>query len=92
MEIINEIDNIHNKMVDLIDDCKNAIYWFSFNLDITYNTKIYNSITNALHRNIKIYIITSGINPYTINIKHPNLFVKNQIQIGDKYDDICLNR
>lgn len=44
----------------------------------------------ALHKKCKIYIITSGINPYKINIKHPNLFVKNQIQIGDKLDDICL--
>jgi phosphatidylserine/phosphatidylglycerophosphate/cardiolipin synthase-like enzyme len=90
MEIINEIDNIHNIIVELIDDCENSIYWFAFNLDITYNTKIYNSLMNALDRNIKIYIITSGINPYKIIIKHPNLFVKNQIHICDKSDDISL--
>ena len=87
MLIVNNYINLHKQIIKLINECNDTLYFVSFHLDIEY--VIYNSLINALNRNIKIYIITSGLSPYNF-IKHKNCVIKNNVNIRDKNDDNIL--
>lgn len=84
MKIINSCTRLHSQIVELIDKCDDFLFLFSFALDLQYNTDVYKSLINALNCNVKIYILTSGVNEYTNFINHENLVIANNIDIRNK--------
>jgi phosphatidylserine/phosphatidylglycerophosphate/cardiolipin synthase-like enzyme len=75
MRIINGYDHLHIATKHLIDTCDDTLFLFSFSLCLQYNKRIYKSIKKALKRNVKIYIVISGVNKYENYINHQNCVI-----------------
>jgi hypothetical protein len=78
-----------DKMLDDAIYNKSNIYINAFNFDLEFNKNIKNKIIKLLETN-HVYMITSGVNKYNININHTNFHIKNKLQIGEKYNDMTL--
>lgn len=89
MKIINSYELLRAAIINLIDTCDDTLFLFSFSLCVKYNTRFYNAIKNALKRNVKIYILISGVCKYKNYIKHPNCVIINR-NIRDINPDLVL--
>jgi phosphatidylserine/phosphatidylglycerophosphate/cardiolipin synthase-like enzyme len=87
MRIINGYDNLHTQLVDLIDECDDTFFLCSFNFCLEYDKRVKEALMNALHRNVRVYILTTGINKYCVDINHKNCTVFNQVNIRRQQEE-----
>lgn len=74
MKYIVGCDNLHDSMCKLVDESEKFIYITSFELDIEFNNGVlFNKLSNALQRDIHIFIMTCGLCVTDVNY---NLLIK----------------